>query len=71
VRFGFKGCADIIGQLVTGHFLAVECKRPGEQPTADQTGFIDRVRKAGGVAFVAWSVDDVISNLTGELYESV
>ena len=63
VRFGFKGCSDIIGQLVTGEFLAIECKRLGERPTDDQVAFLGRVQRAGGVAFVAWSIDDIARGL--------
>jgi hypothetical protein len=63
VRFAFKGCSDIVGQLRTGEFLAVECKRSGEHPRPYQQAFLDRVRQAGGVAFVARSVRDVIDAL--------
>ena len=63
VRFGFNGCSDIVGQLVTGEFLAIECKRPGERPTDDQVAFLGRVQRAGGVAFVAWSIDDIARGL--------
>lgn len=59
VRFGFKGCPDIIGQMRDGRFLAVEVKKPKGKASEDQLAFIYRVRNAGGVAFVAWSVDDV------------
>ena len=68
VRFGSKGMSDIIGVLPPrletnnrnfGRFLAIEVKRPGQQPTPYQAGFLDQVRKAGGVAFVATSVQDV------------
>jgi hypothetical protein len=60
MRFGFPGCSDLIGQTVEGLFLAVEVKRPSGKPTVDQTAFLERVRAAGGVAFVARSVDDVL-----------
>ena len=63
VRFGFKGCADILGQMTDGRFLAIECKRPGQVPTEEQQAFLGRVQRAGGVAFVAWSVDDVAKGL--------
>jgi hypothetical protein len=59
VRFGFKGCADIIGQMSDGRFLAIEVKREGKKPTDDQVAFLGRVSRAGGVAFVAWSADDI------------
>lgn len=60
VRFGFKGCADLIGQLQDGRFLAVETKRPSRRngATEDQLAFLYRVRQFGGVGFVAWSADE-------------
>ena len=59
IRFAFKGCSDIIGQLCDGRFLAVECKRPaGGIVTDDQMAFIERVRGANGVAGVVRSVED-------------
>lgn len=59
IRYAFPGCSDILGQLVDGRFLAVECKRPGEYPTAAQKAFLGRVRDNGGVAILARSIDDV------------
>jgi hypothetical protein len=50
VRFAFKGCSDILGQMKSGRFLAIEVKRPGKKPTADQLEFLDRVDSWGGVA---------------------
>lgn len=69
VRFGFKGCADLIGQLRDGRFLAVETKRPSNRngATEDQLAFIARVREAGGVAFVAWSADEARRQVDGAL----
>lgn len=58
IRFGRKGMCDITGQLKNGRRLEVEMKRPGEQPTEDQTMFIAMVNIAGGLAFVARSIDD-------------
>ena len=78
VRFGFEGAPDIIGQMGEdsalysssprlewrkGAFLAVECKRPGKEPTMGQAAFLLTVREAGGVAFCATSVDDVYARL--------
>lgn len=54
-----KGCSDLIGQLRTGHFLAIECKAPGRVPTEAQEEFLDAVACNGGLAFVADSVDVV------------
>ena len=46
-----------------GHFIAIEGKAPGRKPTAVQERYLDRVRAAGGVAIVAYSVADVKSVL--------
>jgi hypothetical protein len=59
VRFAFPGCSDILGQLRTGHFLAIEVKRPSTGPTDDQAAFLAQVNAAGGLGLVARSVDDV------------
>ena len=59
VRFGFVGCPDILGMLKDGRFLAIEVKRPGGNPTGDQVEFLGVVARWHGVAFVAWSADDV------------
>ena len=59
IRFAFKGCSDIIGQLRDGRFLAVECKRPvGGLVTDEQMAFIEVVNVAHGVAGVVRSVED-------------
>lgn len=57
VKFGFPGLSDIIGQLTTGQMLAVECKRAGRRPTADQNRFLFVVNNSGGFACWVDSVD--------------
>lgn len=60
--FGFKGCADIIGQLTYrcgGRFLAIEAKRQGGKARPHQALFLALVNRAGGLGFVARSADDV------------
>lgn len=59
VRYGFPGCSDIIGQIMDGRFLAIECKATRGRVTAAQEAFLGAVAKAGGVALVARSVEDV------------
>lgn len=59
IRFAFPGCADILGQLASGHFLAVEVKRPSTGPTDEQAAFLAQVNAAGGLALIAHSIDDV------------
>lgn len=48
VRFGSPGMSDPIGLLPGGRFVAVECKRPGNEPTPVQQAFLDLVRERGG-----------------------
>lgn len=64
ISFAFKGCADILGQMKDGRFLAVECKRPGKRATSDQAAFLETVNRNGGVGFVATGVDDVLRELS-------
>jgi len=58
-----KGISDIIGVLNDGRFLAIEVKRPRGKPTKAQQFFIDQVNEAGGLAFVARSLEDVQNEL--------
>lgn len=53
-----NGCADLIGSY-KGRFLAVEVKKWGGKPTPEQTSFLDEIRASGGIAILAYSVEDV------------
>ena len=57
-----KGVSDILG-CHKGRMLAIEIKAPGYHPSQDQIVFIDNVIAAGGIAFVAYSVEYVIREL--------
>lgn len=57
-----KGISDILG-IYHGRPLAIEIKRPGGIVTPAQMKFLQEVNKEGGIAFVAYSVDDVIRGL--------
>ena len=59
VRFGWRGCSDILGQLKDGRLLAVECKAPAGRLTTEQAAFLDLVRRHGGIAFAARNCRDV------------
>lgn len=65
IKFGFKGCPDIIGQLRTGHSLLIEVKRPSGRVDPEQAAFIDKAKANGAVAFIARSVGDVWAVLDG------
>ena len=59
VRFGFTGCPDIIGQLKSGHLLAIECKRKGGKTTESQEAFLRTVSDNRGLAIIAMECRDV------------
>ena len=63
VRFGFKGCPDVLGQLKDGRLLGVEVKGPTGRLRPEQSVFLERIRYAGGVAFVARNCRDVLGEL--------
>jgi hypothetical protein len=57
-----KGVPDFLCS-VNGKFLAIELKRPGEKPTDDQQRELNEVTLSGGIACVAFSIEQVISVL--------
>ena len=69
VRFGLKGCADIIGvwrryvPYTHGIFLAIECKSDIGKQRPEQVAFERMVREFGGVYILARSVQDVLEVL--------
>jgi hypothetical protein len=60
IRFGFTGCPDVLGQLHDGRVLAVEVKSKTGRLRPEQSIFLERIRGAGGVAFVARNLRDVV-----------
>jgi len=58
IRYAFKGCSDILGQLMDGRFLAVEIKVKRDTLSPEQQAFLLSVNDAGGLAFVAHSIED-------------
>jgi len=58
-----KGFPDIHGMLKGGAAFYIECKRRGGKLSDDQREFIDKVTAAGGIAFMAESVTDVIERI--------
>jgi len=63
IRFGFTGCPDVLGQLRDGRLLGVEVKSPTGKLRPEQAIFLDRIRGAGGVAFMARDCPDVLREL--------
>lgn len=58
-----RGVSDILGVLPGGRFLAIEVKAKYRKPTEEQYAFMENINKRGGLAFVAYSIDDVEENL--------
>ena len=67
IRFGWRGCSDLIGMLKDGRLLAVEVKAPSGKLRAEQAEFLSLVRRFGGVAFVARNAANVFSELGKDL----
>lgn len=63
MRFGMKGSPDIIGILKDGKFLAIEVKRKGGKMTSEQIVFFERINENGGVAILAYKLEDVMKEL--------
>ena len=63
IRFGWPGCPDVLGQLKDGRFLACEVKAAKGRASPEQVAFLERIRGAGGVAFIAHSLRDVVREL--------
>lgn len=63
VRFGFTGCPDVLGQLRDGRLLGVEVKAKAGRLRPEQAIFLERIRGAGGVGFVARDCRDVFNHL--------
>ena len=63
-----KGVSDILGLLPDGRFLAIEVKYGSNKPTLEQFFFLGKVNDKGGLAFTAWSVEDVKENLSSGGY---
>ncbi len=63
IRFGWPGCADILGQLRDGRFLAVEVKGPTGKLRPEQSVFLERINGAGGMGFMAHDLRDVFNKL--------
>lgn len=57
------GLPDITGCLKDGRAFWIEVKTPAGRLSDHQVRFIKNIQDAGGIAFVARSVDDVIREL--------
>ena len=58
-----KGIMDIIACSPTGRFVGIEVKFGSNKPSALQSYHIKEVVKRKGIAFVAYSLEDVKAKL--------
>ena len=65
IRLAAPGVSDLIGWTEGGRFVAVEVKGPRGRVTDEQKAFIDLVRRSGGLAGVARSVEEATAILEG------
>ena len=63
VRFGWRGCPDVLGQMKDGRLLGVEVKAERGRLRPEQKIFLERIRASGGVAFMAKDCHDVLRAL--------
>lgn len=61
------GSSDIIGIAPDGRFIAVEVKSKSGRVSVEQQRFINAVRRKGGIAGVARSVEDALMLLSDSL----
>lgn len=66
-KYSSHGVSDIIGCVNNGkhrgRLIAIEVKTPTGKATPLQTVFLDRVNAAGGLGFIAISVEGAIERL--------
>jgi len=59
-RAGKVGGSDIIGvEKGTGRFIVIECKVGRNTVTPEQRDFLNEIKRKGGLALVAYSLEDV------------
>ena len=59
IRMAPAGTPDIFSVWPGGLALLIECKLPGNKPTELQNATLETIREIGGLAVVAYSIDDV------------
>lgn len=62
VKIGTKGVLDIVA-CIKARFIAIDAKIGRDKFKREQANFAAAVERAGGIAFEAWSVEDVANRL--------
>jgi hypothetical protein len=61
MRLAQAGTADITGCARDGRFIAIEAKIKPNKPTALQEAYLNEIRNRGGIALVAYELEDVMN----------
>lgn len=64
-RWSCKGVSDING-IWEGRPLFIEVKAPGNKPSDEQKEFLNDAKKHGAIAFVAYSLNEVMGILSNK-----
>ena len=67
IKLAAPGVSDLIGWTEGGRFVAIEVKAPRGRVTDEQAAFIELVRRSGGLAGVARSVEEARAILDGHV----
>jgi hypothetical protein len=59
IKLAHAGTADITGCSKDGRFIAIECKIKPNKTTPLQEAYLEEIKKRGGIAVVAYTLDDV------------
>lgn len=68
LAYGEKGISDLIACSPRGRFVCIEVKKKGGKASPDQIEFLRRVEANGGIAILAYSLDDVMAAIEGKGY---
>lgn len=63
IKIGVVGIPDIIGMLKSGRFYGIEVKAARGKVSDLQQKRLDQINRDGGLAFVAYGVNDVLAAL--------
>src|SRR3990167_1185049 len=61
--YGEKGISDVIACSPQGTFVAIEVKKRKGKASPEQLDFLARVKDCGGIAILAFSLDDVMAEI--------
>lgn len=64
ISFGLKGSSDLIGILLGGKIICLECKTGNASQSKEQKNFEAMIKKFGGYYFVVRSTEEALKIVT-------